>query len=102
MLKNEKGFTLLDGIISFSLLLLVASMLFPLLFCMLDALNEGKKELAAYRLLYEQVEESVRLNDWRDRRMISRNIEYEFTFQDLRGKKKACVSYEGKTACMEQ
>lgn len=101
MLKDENGFTFLDGVISFGLLLLVTSLLFPLLFRMLDTLNDGKKELAAYRLLYEQVEESVQLNEWRNRRMIRGNIEYIFTFQDFQGKKKACVSYEGKTACME-
>ncbi|MBM7713798.1 type II secretion system GspH family protein [Siminovitchia sp. FSL H7-0308] len=102
MLKSEDGFTLLDGLVSFSFLLLVASLLFPLLFRMIDVLSEGKKELTAYRLLYEQVEESIWLNDWENRRLIRENIEYVFSFHDVQEKKKACVTYESKTVCMEQ
>jgi hypothetical protein len=89
--------------ISFSIVLMMAAVLFPLLFRMLAVLNEGKKDVAAYRLLYEQIENAAGLDEWGGRRVVRGNIEYAFSFHDVSEEaKKACVHYEEKTLCIEK
>ena len=102
MLRNEGGFGFLEGIFSFSLILLLASSMFPFMFKILGNLNEGKKEMIAYRLLYEHVEMHIPSGEInRDERMV-RNVHYELSLErNSRGMWEACVFYEEKEKCMD-
>ncbi len=102
MSRNECGFTFLEGLVSLSLLLLVTSSFFPLMTNMLAHLKEGKKEMTAYRLMYEHAEKhskggamgksSIMLHDT----VFDLNIE-----ENERGDWKVCVEYEEKTHCID-
>lgn len=102
MLRNEKGFTYLEGIISFGLILLIATSLFPLMFKMLLNIQEGKKEMMAYRLLYEHVEKQAALGLPGNGQTIWKNIEFTMNLEMNRhGVWHACVAYEKKKHCIE-
>ncbi|HEY4554778.1 MAG TPA: competence type IV pilus minor pilin ComGE [Bacillaceae bacterium] len=103
MSRNEKGFTFLEGLAAFAILLVVAASLLPLMFRMLAGLQEEKKEMTAARLLYEHVEKAkVHGLGESEERTIIRNVQYELTYEAGEGgKERACVRYENKQSCLE-
>lgn len=102
MLRNEKGFTLLESIISLSFFLVITSSFFPLMSNMLAHLKEGKKEMSAYRLLYEHVEYQVARGTMDNGQVRWQNITYELFLENKKeGDWKACARYEGRTVCIE-
>lgn len=102
MLRNEKGFTFLEGILSFSLIFLVAAFLIPLLINMLSNVHEEKKEMVAYRLLYEQVEKQTFLGQNGSRKAHWNGVEFNMTVEwKQNGRWHACVAYEGEEYCIQ-
>ncbi|VEF47810.1 DNA transport platform protein [Bacillus freudenreichii] len=102
MLKNEKGFTFLESIISLSFILLISSSFFPVMSNMLAHLKEGKKEMTAYRLMYEHVEREVMSGTMGKGQVNWKNITYEFFIEEnKKGDWKACARYEKKTLCVD-
>lgn len=96
-LKNEHGFTFLEGLLSLSFILLLCGTLFPIMFGMMNKLEDEKKEMTSYRILFEYVEgypymelpfKTIRTN---------RGIEYEVLIENGR----ACVEYEKNKKCVE-
>ncbi|MCM3111447.1 hypothetical protein [Lederbergia lenta] len=103
MCKNESGFTFLEGMLSLSFMILLSITLFPLLFNMLHQLNEEKKELTAYRLLYEHMEKQIKWKEGGRESRTIRNIDYELTLKEGReGDWIACVYYEEREHCLQQ
>ncbi|MCJ7839317.1 hypothetical protein MUB24_00030 [Lederbergia sp. NSJ-179] len=101
-MKNEKGFTFLEGLLSLSFLFLICLTLFPLVFSMVNKLSEGKKEMMGYRLLYEYVEQYGFSN--RSERVMrsSQGIQYELYFEEMStGNGRACIQYENHQKCVE-
>ncbi|MBD8003558.1 type II secretion system protein [Bacillus norwichensis] len=102
MLKNEGGFTFLEGIVSLSLILLVTSSFFPLMSNMLARLKDGKIEMTAYRLMYEHVEKHTAIGVIGDARISLHDIEFDLNMEETeKGNWKVCVHYEEKRLCVE-
>ena len=57
--KNERGFTVAESLLSLSILLLAAAVIFPLLFTMMMQLDERWQKLKGMRHLYEQSEQHM-------------------------------------------
>ncbi|MBS4176354.1 type II secretion system GspH family protein [Lederbergia citrea] len=102
MYRNESGFTFLEGLIALGLMFLLCASLFPLMIHMLSNLQEGKKELVAFRLLYEHVEQQKPIEEKTSENRISRNIHYQLLMEKVGVEKwKACVTYEDQKKCIE-
>ncbi len=102
MFNNSRGFTFVEAIISFSLIVLIAASFFPLMFRMLSHLHEVKDEMRAYRMLYEYVEEAVVFGDFERKERTWNGIDYEyFISTNEQGERKLCVAYENKQRCVE-
>ena len=100
--RNERGFTFLEGLLSLSFLLLLCVTLFPFMMKLLFNLSEGKKEMVAYRLLYEYVEAQSDIEDVAAMIKISRDVRYELYLEkNIGGEMKACVMYEEQQKCIE-
>lgn len=69
---------------------------------MLSHLSEEKKELIAYRVLYEYVEQSTSLGELAVKKRIIRDVHYELMMEEMDGGHwKACVTYEEQTKCVD-
>jgi len=102
LLKNEGGFTFLEGIVSLSLILLVTSSFFPLMSNMLARLKDGKIEMTAYRLMYEHVEKHTAVGVIGDARIILHDTVFDLNMEETeKGDWKVCVNYEEKRLCVE-
>lgn len=102
MLRNEGGFTFLEGIVSFSLILLVSSTFFPLMSNMLAHLKEGKMEMTAYRLMYEHVEKQVSKGTIGASQVVLHDIDFDlFMEEGENGEWKVCAAYEEKMLCVD-
>ncbi|KQL53557.1 hypothetical protein AN964_08655 [Heyndrickxia shackletonii] len=102
MCRNEKGFTIAEGLVSFGAILFVATVLFPLMFQMIMKLNDEKEQLMAYRVLYESIEHFT-INDTVP--VSSQSIEgkmYEVQLTSNNGMWKACVFYENGQKCVTE
>lgn len=101
MWKNDRGFTLIEGMLSVSVIFLLCLFLFPLVFTMLTKLDENKKELIAYRLLYEHVEQYREGESSAITIKKNRGVEYEVSIEKNEdGSRKACVYYEEHQKCI--
>lgn len=102
MYKNERGFTIVEGLVSFGAIFFVATFLFPLMFQMIIKLEAQKNHLLAIRLLYESTEQFI-INDSVPvtRQALNGNI-YEVQLTSNNGKWKACVSYENRQKCVTE
>lgn len=70
---------------------------------MLHQLNEERKELTGYRLLYEHMEKQMKRNEGGYGQRSIRNIEYELTLEErAEGGWIACVYYEEQQNCIQQ
>lgn len=102
MLRNEDGFTFLEGIVALGLLLLVTSSFFPLMSNMLGHLKEGKKEMTAYRLMYEHAERHAAGGTMGSARIILHDTVFDLNIEENeKGDWKVCVGYEEKTHCVD-
>lgn len=71
---------------------------------MLNHLSEEKKELTAYRLLFEYVENQITMYDGMSEYRTVRNMEFELTLslEGGEGGWSACVYYEELERCIKQ
>ncbi|GIN73560.1 hypothetical protein J14TS2_40350 [Bacillus sp. J14TS2] len=100
-MKNERGFSFLEGLLSLSFLLILCITLFPISFSMMNKLSDGKKEMIGYRLLYEYVERSpISKYPLRETRL-SQGIQYELFYEEKTGNRRACFRYENRQKCVE-
>lgn len=94
---NERGFSFLEGMLSFSFIVLVVLTLLPLMFRILINLDDGKKEMTAYRILYEYVEQSILSGEMNNAERSIRGVQYTLSFE---GRWKACVEFENEKKCV--
>jgi len=99
--RNERGFTIAEGLVAFGAILFVATMLFPLMFHMMKNLENNKEHLLAYRFLYESSEQFM-INDTLSKRFTSEGRSYETSITSFNGKWKACVLYDKKQNCITE
>ncbi|WP_114746152.1 competence type IV pilus minor pilin ComGE [Falsibacillus pallidus] len=91
--NSESGFSLVESIISFSLIIMLVSSLLPLLQHLSQDLKNMKLKMDAYRILYEQVE-MMALNSIYQGTVIENQSEYGVQVdKDLNGDWFACVKY---------
>ncbi|MBS4194647.1 hypothetical protein [Lederbergia citri] len=102
MRRNEDGFTVVEGLLSFAVAIFICAFLFPLLFKMLFHLYDGKREMIANRLLYEHIEQHFPIENSSKEIRVIRNVEYELTIE-RNGDDfwKACVKYDEHQKCYE-
>jgi competence protein ComGE len=104
MYKNEKGFTIAEGLVSLGAIIFVATILFPLMFQMIIKLEESKSDLTSYRLMYETTEHLMTSDSIEPMIVVTKGIVYT-TNIDISanpGKWKVCVSYENKHNCLTE
>ncbi|MBS4173452.1 type II secretion system GspH family protein [Bacillus sp. FJAT-49736] len=100
MFKNEKGFTIAEGLVSFGAIIIVACILFPLMFQTIVKLQEYKETLVAYRFLYEAAEQLM-IDDtiFSDSKTLDGTL-YNLNATTNNGNWKVCVFYESRQACI--
>lgn len=100
--KNEKGFTLLESLLSLTIVVLLAQWLFPLMFHMAIKLESGSKEGTGMRLLYEELQEHfVRINGNAQRK--EGNTDYQLYWgENEKSKQFACVQTSETKMCLEE
>lgn len=96
-MSDSKGFTLIEALFSFSIILILSLTLFPMFFQMINKLQDEKKEMVAYRLIYEALVPLENLNDPVKVVRKNRGIVYEVIISQ----EKACVHYEEQIKCIE-
>jgi prepilin-type N-terminal cleavage/methylation domain-containing protein len=102
LVKNEKGFTLLESLLSLAVVVLMAQWLFPLMFHMVIKLETASNEETGMRLLYEELEENfakINWNSWRK----EENIHYRLYWGENEKRKQfACVQTSETKTCLEE
>ncbi|MCJ8006819.1 hypothetical protein ACFFF5_01130 [Lederbergia wuyishanensis] len=102
MRNNEDGFTMVEGLLSLSIAIIICVLLFPLLFKMLLNLIDGKNDLIASRLLYEHVEQQLPIKAPSYEIRTFRNIQYELSIEkNANDFWRACVKYAERQICHE-
>ncbi|MCR2820382.1 type II secretion system protein [Lederbergia panacisoli] len=102
MRSNENGFTLVEGLLSLSIAIIICVLLFPLLFKMLLHLHEGKKDMIANRLLYEHIEQHLPLVFSSEEIRTIRETQYDLSIAIYGDNHwRACVEYDGRKKCFE-
>lgn len=102
LLRNENGLTLLEGIVSLGLILFVSSSFIPLMANMLLHINEGKKEVIAYRLMHEHVEKQAAVGTPGNARIVLHDTVFDLYIEENhKGEWKVCANYEEKTICVD-
>ncbi|KHD84847.1 type II secretion system protein [Heyndrickxia ginsengihumi] len=100
MSKNEDGFTLVEAVTAFAIVLLITTALFPLMLNILAQLEQSKKDMMASRLLYEHIEEWIRIGQRSSSsHQLVGNTDFIFNIDDQ--DKKACVDYEKRQICIQ-
>jgi type II secretory pathway pseudopilin PulG len=102
LLKNEKGFTLLESLLSFIIVVLLAHWLFPQMFHMAMKLENSSKEGAGMRILYEELQENfVKING--NARRKEGNTDYQLYWgENEKSKSFACVQTSETKTCLEE
>ncbi|KRG14954.1 hypothetical protein ACA30_05955 [Virgibacillus soli] len=100
-MKNERGFSFLEGLLSLSLLFLICITLLPFVFSMMNKLSDGKKEMIGYRLLYEYVEQHPISEYPEKENRLSQGIQYELFYEGKAGSRRACFRYEDQQKCVQ-
>ncbi|GIN85495.1 hypothetical protein J6TS2_18810 [Heyndrickxia sporothermodurans] len=102
-MNNSKGFTLVEGLVALSCLLILTSFLFPLMFLILQKQFEGKQEMTAIRLLYEKIEDHFVNGLSTNQSFEIDRTDYTISFLDVNEQLwKVCVAYAEKQQCIEQ
>lgn len=92
----------MEGIVSFGLVLMVAATFFPLMSNMLHQINESKKEMNAYRLMYEQTEKLQDLEALGSDKLTWLQTEFTIIMEKTqKGDWIVCAQYEEKSHCVE-
>ena len=69
---------------------------------MLTHLKEGKKEMTAYRLMYEHAEKHSKGGAMGEARIMLHDTVFDLNIEENeRGDWKVCVEYEEKTHCID-
>ncbi|MGE6259001.1 competence type IV pilus minor pilin ComGE [Heyndrickxia sporothermodurans] len=102
-MNNSKGFTLVEGLVALSCLLILTSFLFPLMFLILQKQSEEKQEVTAIRLLYEKVEDHFVNGLSTNQSFQIDGTDYTISFLDVNEQLwKVCVAYANKQKCIKQ
>ncbi|MBS4217162.1 hypothetical protein KHA96_02405 [Bacillus sp. FJAT-49711] len=102
MRSNEGGFTIVEGLLSFSIVILICLLLFPLLFKILLNLNDGKQDMIANRLLYEHIEQQLPITRESIEIRTLRDTQYELSIAKNNDDRwRACVKYVERKQCYE-
>ncbi|MGV3464120.1 MAG: hypothetical protein ACO1OT_02370 [Heyndrickxia sp.] len=90
-----------EALVSFGAIFFVATILFPLMFQMIIKLETEKENLLLYRILYESTEEFM-INNMEDTTKEINGDIYKLDLMNIKGKWKACVSYENRQKCIAE
>ncbi len=95
MFKNEGGFSVAEGLIAISCLLIITSYICPMMFRMIDQMAITEREMTAERMLYEEVERYFVNKIFKDSLIEEDGYSYSVHWQNSEDFiKEACVAFE--------
>ncbi|WP_148709037.1 hypothetical protein [Falsibacillus albus] len=108
MYDNQRGFTVMEALLSFSLILFLTASAFPVLFHLLHLLKNSELEFNSHRLLYESLEKVLLQNSSIEKTVTEDGHPYHVILNETeKGVWMACVDYKNtenkrKQYCLEE